>query len=76
MGDLIRKQRLKKRLRQTQLAEICGVSQGTVSAWENNLYLPCAKHLIMLADVLTISSEELISAEKNASAAAMQKTSP
>lgn len=45
---------------QSQLAEACGVSQGTVAQWEKGICFPKAGKIPALSRVLECDSEELL----------------
>lgn len=46
-------------IKQTELAAKMGVSQGTVSEWEKEIYLPKARQIPRLARVLGVTINEL-----------------
>jgi transcriptional regulator with XRE-family HTH domain len=56
----IKKLRVNKELTQAQVAEACGVSQGTVAQWEKGLCFPRAAKIPALSRVLECDSEELL----------------
>ena len=45
------------------MAEIIGVSQATVSMWENRQTEPGFEHLKKLSDVLNVTIDELVNGE-------------
>lgn len=51
---------------QTQLAEICGVSQAAVAAWESGAKNPTADKLPIIADALGCSIDDLYRTEQPA----------
>jgi transcriptional regulator with XRE-family HTH domain len=53
LGHLIRTARKEKRITQQKLAILCGVTQQTVSAWDNGA-LPHLKHVKTIQDALEI----------------------
>lgn len=58
--NLIKKLRINKELTQVQLAEACGVTQGTVAQWEKGLCFPKAEKISTLCRVLDCSSDVLL----------------
>ena len=55
----IKELREAKGILQTQLASSMGVSQGTVSEWEKEVYLPKTRQLPLLARVFGVTIDEL-----------------
>lgn len=55
--------RKEKGLRQTEFGSLLGISQTTVSDWENEVYLPKTRDLPRLAHVLGVRIEELFEPE-------------
>ena len=45
---------------QKELAQACGVSQGTVAQWENGICFPKTGKIPTLSRVLDCSSDELL----------------
>ena len=64
MGEFIAENRKKKGLTQEQLGEKLGVSNKTVSRWENGNYMPDLSLLETLSRELGISLNELLAGEK------------
>ena len=60
MGKRIVQLRKEKGFTQEQLAELCGVSAQAVSKWENDVSCPDISILPQLADVLGVSTDELL----------------
>ena len=58
--NLIKKLRINKELTQLQLAEACGVSQGTVAQWEKGLCFPKTEKIPTLSRVLECESDLLL----------------
>lgn len=52
--------RKRKKLTQYQLADIMGVSQATVTYWENGKREPDLATVVKLADILGASTDELL----------------
>lgn len=49
LARVIRAVRMERGLTQGELAERIGVSQGTISFWENGVEVPTVEHVIILA---------------------------
>ena len=64
IGQFIATCRKQKKLTQAQLAEELGVTDRSVSNWENGKCMPDYSLLIPLSKELNISVNELISGEK------------
>ncbi len=60
MGKRIVQLRKEKGYTQEQLAELCGVSAQAVSKWENDVSCPDISILPQLADILGVSTDELL----------------
>ncbi|MCD8040145.1 MAG: helix-turn-helix domain-containing protein [Clostridia bacterium] len=52
--------RKEKGIGQTHLAELCGVSKGIISLWENGLREPTMGNLIKLAKIFEVSIDYLV----------------
>ena len=65
IGTLIRKRRREKQLTQQQLAEMLGVTNKSVSKWENGICLPDPSLYQPLCDCLGLTIGELFGEEKN-----------
>ena len=63
IGKHIAECRKEKGMTQSQLAEKLGVTNKTVSRWENGNYMPDLSLLVPLSSVLEISLDELLSGE-------------
>ena len=63
IGRFIAENRKAKNLTQKELAEKLGVSDKTVSRWENGNYMPDLSLLQPLSEELGISLNELLSGE-------------
>ena len=61
IGSYIAKKRREKNLTQEQLAETLGVSNKTISKWENGKGYPAIDSLKLLSSVYGVSLDELIS---------------
>lgn len=60
MGKRIMQLRKEKGYTQEQLAELCGVSAQAVSKWENDVSCPDISILPQLAELLGVSTDELL----------------
>lgn len=58
--NLIKRLRVNKEMTQAQLAEACGVSQGTVAQWEKGICFPKSGKIPTLSRVLECDSDELL----------------
>jgi len=63
----IRELRERANLQQSQIAERMGVVQSAVANWENEIALPRARQLPLLAQVLGCSIDELYNHDEEAS---------
>lgn len=59
LGENIRKLRIERNISQTELANIVGCSDKTISAWENGTRIPRNLTLIKMADYFNISLDFL-----------------
>jgi len=57
--------RLSKKYSQTQVALKIGVDKTTISAWERNVRFPKEKHLLLIGELLGISTRHLLMVSKN-----------
>lgn len=60
IGQRIRDLRKQKRMSQTELAKSAGVSQTTVTAWENNKAEPSSSAVAQLADIFNVTTDYLL----------------
>ena len=60
IGDRIAKYRRNQGLSQEELAEKLGISRQSVSKWERNESLPEADKIPLLAQVFSITTDELL----------------
>lgn len=65
IGERIRAGRLKRELTQPQLADLAGVSRGTVSMWENCLTRPKGSNLLNLAAAIGMSPDYIITGHES-----------
>ena len=56
----IKKLRVNKELTQKQLADACGVSQGTVALWEKGVCFPRTEKIPVISRVLGCGTEDLL----------------
>ena len=64
IGDRIAKYRRNQGLSQEELAEKLGISRQSVSKWERNESLPEADKIPLLAQVFSITTDELLTGEE------------
>lgn len=60
IGQTIRDLRKEKRVSQTELAKIVGVSQTTVTAWETGKAEPSSSAVSNLADYFSVTTDYLL----------------
>lgn len=60
IGTTLRQLRIQKRISQSLLAELVGVSQATISNWESDNCLPNAHEIARLASVLDVSPAKFL----------------
>ena len=65
IGKFIAKMRKEKKMTQEDLARLLGVTNKTISRWENGNYMPDLSLLKPLSEALDISLNELLSGEKD-----------
>ncbi|MCD8372409.1 MAG: helix-turn-helix domain-containing protein [Clostridia bacterium] len=58
--ERLKELRKEKGLGQTRLAELCGVSNGIISLWENGMREPTMSNLIKLAKIFEVSIDYLV----------------
>ena len=59
LRDSLRLARNVKRMSQTEVAESIGVTQNTVSRWENGVSAPDARQLIKMGELYGVSLDAL-----------------
>ena len=64
IGNFLAELRKEKNLTQEELGEQLGVTNKTVSRWENGNYLPPVEMLQMLSKLYDVSINELLSGER------------
>lgn len=64
MGKFIAELRKEKKLTQEELGEKLGVTNKTISRWENGNYLPSVEIMQLLGEIFAISINELLCGEK------------
>lgn len=64
IGNFLAELRKRKNLTQDELGEQIGVTNKTVSRWENGNYLPPVEMLQMLSKFYEVSINELLSGER------------
>ncbi|MDE7162412.1 MAG: ATP-binding cassette domain-containing protein [Anaeroplasmataceae bacterium] len=65
VGNFITTLRKEKKLTQTKLGELVGVSNKAISKWENGSGLPEPKYMSKLCEVLGITVDELLNGKRN-----------
>ena len=60
MGELIKAQRLEKNMSQTELGQCIGVTQATISDWENGVTHPNRLNWIALAEFFGVTVNDLL----------------
>ena len=66
LGQKIKDLRKQKHISQTELGKFVGVSQTTVTAWENGRAEPSSPFLAKLADFFNVTTDQLLGRpEKN-----------
>lgn len=63
IGSRLRQLRLKNRLTQEQVGEICGVTKGMISQWESGIATPPTDRLLELRKHLVFSLDWLMRGE-------------
>ncbi len=66
IGTYLKELRKEKNLTQEQIAERFGVSQRSVSRWENGNTMPDISVLIELADYYSVDLREILNGERKA----------
>ena len=64
IGKFISKLRHEKKLTQEQLGEKIGVTNKTISRWENGNYLPSIDMLKLLSEEFSVSINEILCGER------------
>lgn len=64
VGCLLRELRKEKRMTQEQMAELFGVTNRTISRWENGINMPDISILVEIANYFEVSILELIEGER------------
>lgn len=64
LADNLKRLRKEKRMSQSQLAELVDMSQATVASWEIGTRNPDASMILRLAELLGVTTDELLGASK------------
>ena len=56
----VKELRIENKLNQAKFAELCNVKQSCVSKWERNETLPDVETLILIAEILNVSTDYLL----------------
>lgn len=75
-GKFISELRHQKGLTQEGLGDILGVSNETVSRWENGNYMPDIETLRLLSKEISVSIEELLDGERKTAEQPLKKPDP
>ena len=65
IGKVIKEERISKKWTQEELASRIGVTQDSISLWEQGKRLPDTRYIILLCEVLQISSDYLLGLTEN-----------
>lgn len=60
IGKRLKTERLANKLKQDELAKLIGVTQDSISLWENDKSLPGTQYIILLCKTLNISADYLL----------------
>ncbi len=60
IGKIIKEERLSKNLTQKDVADALGITQDSISLWENDKRIPDTEYIIKLCSVLNISADYLL----------------
>ena len=64
IGRFLRELRTEKKLTQAQFAEIIGVTNRSISRWENGVNMPDFDVLIQIAEYFDVGIEEILDGER------------
>lgn len=65
IGKLITKKRLEKKLTQSELGNLLGVTDKSVSKWERGINIPDIALMTPLSEILDLTINEILSGEEN-----------
>ena len=60
IGTKIKMLRVKKRISQVELAEVVGVSQPTIVAWENNKHYPGYEEIVKMCRLFEVNVDYML----------------
>lgn len=63
IGKIIKEERKIKKFSQTELADLIGVTQDSISLWENGKRIPDTQYIILLCKIFNISADYLLGIE-------------
>ena len=63
IGKIIREERLNKNMKQEELAQLIGVTQDSISLWENGKRIPDTQYIMLLCKALDIAADYLLGLE-------------
>lgn len=64
IGQFLRELRKEKSMTQEELGERVGVTNKTISKWENGNYMPPIDILMLLSDIYGVSINEIIAGKR------------
>ena len=64
IGQFLRELRTEQKLTQEQFAEIIGVTNRSISRWENGVNMPDFDVLIQIAEYFDVGIEEILDGER------------
>lgn len=62
-SERLKEVRIENKINQKRLAELCNVQQSCVSKWERGVTLPDVEMVVVLCQVLHVSSDYLLGIE-------------
>ena len=66
IADKIKFLREEKKITQSDLAKILGITRSSVNAWEMGISVPSTQYIVELANIFKVSSDFLLGIEKSA----------
>ena len=65
IGRFLKELRRKKSMTQEELGEKVGVTNKTISKWENGNYMPPIDVLMLLSEIYEVSINEMLNGRRN-----------
>ncbi len=59
-STILKELRTEKGLTQSSLAELLGITQDSISLWENGKRIPDTQYLVKLADIFSVATDYLL----------------